>query len=418
MRVSYLSILGVRHAKPLVLAALLGRFSYAMGPLALVLFVQDATGSFAQAGAASAATVLASGLSAPVRGRLVDRYGQGRCLPPLAVLYAAALVGVVAVTRPGSTGALATVLLAGLAGMSIPPLAASMRVLWASLVGRGPALQTAYALDTVLEEGIFTLGPLVAGGLVVAVDPAAGLLAAAVCSVAGTLAFVTSPVSRAWTGRDSEPVGWAGALRGPGIRVLVASLIGVGAAIGVWDIALVATARGWGSPATGGVLLTLVAAGSAVGGLLYGAREWRWPVERRFVMLLALLALVCAPLSTVPGLVALAGVVVALGLLLAPLVSSAYVLATELAPPGTLTEATTWVTTASNVTAAAGMVLAGAMVDEVGVPPTFAAASAFVVVALLVALAGRSRLTAATGQARPRPRHLATRQRGRRWHTL
>jgi hypothetical protein len=44
-----------------------------------------------------------------------------------------------------------------------------MRVLWTTLVGQGPALQTAYALDTVLEEAIFTLGPLAAGGLLAAI---------------------------------------------------------------------------------------------------------------------------------------------------------------------------------------------------------------------------------------------------------
>ena len=391
MRVSYRSVLSVRHARPLVLAALLGRFSFAMGPLGLVLFVQDATGSFAKAGVASAATTLASGLLAPVRGRLVDRYGQGRCLPLFAGVYAVALVGVVVVTRPGPTGAPATILLAGLAGMAAPPLGASMRVLWAVLVGQGPALQTAYALDAVLEEVIFTLGPLVTVAVTV-VDPAAGLLTAAALGVAGTLAFVASPVSRAWTGRPSERVGWAGAMAAPGLRVLVASLVGVGAAIGIWDIAVVAAGRDFGSLATGGLLFALVSAGSAVGGLAYGARTWRRPVGQRFVLLLALLALVCAPMAVAGGLLALAALATLVGLLLAPLISSAYVLATGLAPPGTLTEAATWVLTANNVTAAAGMALAGAMVEGVGVGWTFAAAWACAAVALLVALAGRARL--------------------------
>jgi len=53
---SYVAILRTPHARPLVLASLVGRLSSGMGPLALVLFVQDATGSFANAGAASAAT--------------------------------------------------------------------------------------------------------------------------------------------------------------------------------------------------------------------------------------------------------------------------------------------------------------------------------------------------------------------------
>jgi MFS family permease len=391
MRASYVAVLRTRHARPLVLAATLGRLSFGMGPLALVLHVQAATGSFARAGAASAATALSNGLSAPLRGRLVDRYGQRRTLLPCAVVYAASLDAVVALARPGAAGAVLTVALAGLAGAAVPPLVPSMRVLWTSLVGRGPALQTAYALDSVLDEATSTVGPLAAGGLAVA-DPAVGLAVAAGLGVVGTAAFTASPVSRAWSGDAVRPAGWAGAMAGPGIRTLVATLVGVGAALGIWEIGLVAAARADGSAAAGGVLLALLSAGSAVGGLLYGARSWRRPTGQRFVILLALLWLACAPLALAPGLVALGVLAGVMGLVLAPAASSSYVLAAELAPAGTMTESTTWTTTANNVTAAAGIAAAGVMVDRVGVPWTLGTAWICVTVALLVAVAGRSRL--------------------------
>ena len=44
MQPSYVAILRTPHARPLVLASLVGRLSSGAGPLALVLFVQDATG--------------------------------------------------------------------------------------------------------------------------------------------------------------------------------------------------------------------------------------------------------------------------------------------------------------------------------------------------------------------------------------
>jgi len=93
VRSSYLAVLRLPHARPLLLASLVGRLANATGPLSVVLFVQEQTGSLAQAGAASAAIGLASGLLAPVRGRLVDRYGQRRCLAPMALGFAAALAG-------------------------------------------------------------------------------------------------------------------------------------------------------------------------------------------------------------------------------------------------------------------------------------------------------------------------------------
>jgi hypothetical protein len=106
---SYLAVLRVRHARPLLVAALVGRLSFAMGTVALVLFVQHATGSFAVAGVVSAAAFLANGLLAPVRGRLVDRYGLRRTLPSLAVGYAAALVGLVVAVSADPANTLAAV---------------------------------------------------------------------------------------------------------------------------------------------------------------------------------------------------------------------------------------------------------------------------------------------------------------------
>jgi MFS family permease len=407
---SYLAILRTPHARPLVLASLVGRLSSGTGPLALVLYVQDATGSFAYAGAASAATLLANGLLAPVRGRLVDRYGQRRCLPPLAICFAAALAGVVAVARPGRAGGAATVALAAAAGATVPPLSASMRVLWVSLVGRGPQLQTAYALDAVLEEMLFVVGPLLAGVLAAGVDPAAGLLVAAGLALLGTFGFVVSPVSWAWSGSQARRAGWAGSMASPGMRTLALTLAGVGAAIGIWEIGVVAAARREGVIEVAGILLAAWAAASAVGGLWYGSRTWRGATGRRFLALLALLALVGVPMAAAPSLVVLGAVVAFVGLITAPLESSAFVLAAELAPPGTLTESATWVTTAMNVAAAAGIALAGTLVDRAGVSSTLLIAWGCASAALLVALAGRASLGAERYRGRHEARHMRARQ--------
>jgi predicted MFS family arabinose efflux permease len=397
MAYSYREVLKQPRALRLFAAASLGRLSFAMGPLALVLFMQAARGSFAVAGAASAATALASGLFAPVRGRLVDRHGQSRTLPALALLYAAAFGGVVLVARGGAVTAVIAVLLSGLAGAVAPPLPASMRVLWGTLVGAGPRLQTALALDSVVEDVVYTMGPLLAGGLSAAFSPAVALGVVAVLAVAGSVAFVSSPVSRTWSAPAAEVrggVGWAGAMGERGIRTLVLSLAGFGAAIGIIDITLVAAAREAGSAPLGGVLLALLSAGSVAGGLWYGSRAWRLDAGQRFVRILALLALVAAFLPLARSLVLLGIVVVAAGLLLSPLESSAYVLASQLAPAGTVTEAASWVTTANNVTAAAGIALAGVLVGGPGVIWALVAAWASVVLALLVALLGRDSLRA------------------------
>ena len=406
MAYSYREVLKEPRALRLFAAASLGRLSFAMGPLALVLFMQAARGSFAVAGASSGATALASGLFAPVRGRLVDRHGQSRTLPALALLYAAAFGGVLLVSRAGTGGAVAAVLLSGVAGAFAPPLPASMRVLWGTLVGAGPRLQTALALDSVVEDVVYTTGPLMAGGLAAAFGPAVALAVVGLLAVAGSLAFVSSPVSRAWSAPGAEPrggIGWAGAMGERGIRTLVLSLAGFGAAIGVIDITVVAAAREAGSAPLGGVLLALLSAGSIAGGLWYGSRAWRLDTGQRFVRILALFALVSAFLPLARPLPLLGIVVAVAGLLLSPLESSAYLLASQLAPDGTQTEAASWVTTANNVTAAAGIAVAGLLVGGPGVAWALVAAWGSAVLALVAAVAGRRALSALPVASRRHP---------------
>ena len=119
----------------------------------------------------------------------------------------------------------------------------------ASLVGQGlQAPCTAYALDAVLDELLFVIGPLLAG-LGHLYQPAAGVLATAGLAVAGTLGVVASPVSRAQTGSRAAAAASGRAAGAPARpRTLVLSLAGVGAAIGIWEIGLVGAAREHGCP--------------------------------------------------------------------------------------------------------------------------------------------------------------------------
>jgi predicted MFS family arabinose efflux permease len=194
------------------------------------------------------------------------------------------------------------------------------------------------------------------------------------------------------------------------MRTLALSLTGVGAAIGIWEIGLVGAARDAGAAEAASLLLAAWAAASAVGGLWYGARSWRRPAGQRYLVLLTLVVLAGVPMSATASPLALGVVVALVGLVLAPLESSAYVLAAELAPPGTLTESGTWMTSAINVSAAAGLAAAGTLVDRAGVPATLAVAGACTAAGLLVALLGRDRLGAAPYRGRHAASHATARQ--------
>lgn len=87
-RPSYAAVLSVPHARRIFTAALVGRLSYGVAPIAVMLAVTRATGSYAVAGVVMALFGAAVVFLSPYRAALVDRYGPGgpsspcRCSTP------------------------------------------------------------------------------------------------------------------------------------------------------------------------------------------------------------------------------------------------------------------------------------------------------------------------------------------------
>src|SRR5437879_13535936 len=69
------------------------RLPYAMAPLATLVLIDDATGSFTFAGFAGAAQSVAMAVSGPVIGALADRFGQRAVGVTTALANIAALLG-------------------------------------------------------------------------------------------------------------------------------------------------------------------------------------------------------------------------------------------------------------------------------------------------------------------------------------
>jgi MFS family permease len=360
----------------LAATALLGRLPVGIFSLAIVLVVRDHTGSFAQAGVASAAFAIGAGLVAPLQGRLVDRFGQPAVLLPSALANAAALAALALAAEAGAAGGV-LVPLAAIGGAALPPLSACMRSQWAALFADDDGARgTAYSLESVFNEVIFIVGPLLTTLLVAIASPSAALLAAAGVSLLGTLGFATTQLARGWRGEVATRTA-AGALASPGMRTLVLAIVPTGMAFGVVEVALPAFAVEHGHrPALAGVLLSAMAIGSVLGGLWSAARHWRLATIRRFLLLQAAFAVGMLPLLAADSLVAMAGAMLVAGLALAPSAAAGYLLIDQMAPAGTSTEAYTWVVTATVTGTALGAALAGLLVQHASVRWALAAAFA------------------------------------------
>jgi MFS family permease len=363
-RSRYLEILRLPHVAPLLLASMLARLPYGLYALAAILYLAEARGSYAVAGLVDGGFAIGAAVGAPWQSRLIDRHGQRRVLVPAALLDAAATGLLIALTEADAPTV--TLVACGLVGgLAVPSIGGALRALWPELLrGRDDLLATAFALDSVAVELLFTLGPLIAAVIIAVASPMSALVVSAVCSLVGTVAFIARPPSRDWRPHaESGSHGPLGALRSAGVRTIVFSSLPIGFCFGAVEISLPAFAQEHGARELAGVLLATWSLASVAGGLVYGARTWPGSLGSIYLWLSLLLPLGYLPALLSPSIAAMALLILPAGLLIAPLGAAGNELIARVAPAGAATEAYAWPVTAILVGFAAGTAVGGGLVE-------------------------------------------------------
>jgi predicted MFS family arabinose efflux permease len=380
----YLALARLAPARRLVLAIGAATLAWGMLPLAIVLTVEGATGSYPSAGLVVAGFGAAAGISAPFRGRVVDRRGASPWLPGLAAGCAAAVVALAAATKGGAPVWL-LVALAAVSGVVAPPLVAYARSVWPQAVE--PALvRRGYAVTSLLSDVGLVAGPALAGGLYL-------LAGFAVLPLCGAILLVASLLALATAARGSEAPRPRPMPRLRSSRALLALLavsVLLGCALGLVQVAVPTIAGGWGEEELAGPLLAAFALGSVAGALWFGSRSWRGSTVRRYLVAVLALGLLLLPIGLATRPLTLGTLLLLAGLAFGPATVSVFESIDVLAP-GSGAEGLTWITTAEAAGWAVGSAGAALLVTEVGRAAPFLLASALLVVpaATLLVLARR-----------------------------
>ncbi|MFD7732462.1 MFS transporter [Kitasatospora phosalacinea] len=399
----YRPVFAAPGALAFTLSGLLGRLALAMNGVSVVVLVADRRGSYALAGAVSAVGVLAGAVLLPLLGRLVDRRGQARVAVPAVLASGLPTAGLLLCVRSGAPAW--TLFLCWALSGSSPDLGGMARARWAHLHRADPAvLHRANALEQSLDELCFMAGPVLGMVLCTALAPEAGLLAAWTLGTAGTLLFAAQRATEP-PPAVRRPSRAKGLLRTPGLPPLLAVFLAAGVLFGSLEVTTLAYTDALGRQSAGGGLLALVAAGSCVSGLAFGAVRPRRPVAVRLALGTGAMAvLMLLPLAAGlagAGVPALGAALLAAGSGTAPTMVSGMTLAQRLLPAHRLTEGMALAVSAILVGISTGATLGGALAQHTAPGTGYLLPSGAALLALLAAAGLARRADRPEGPRRP-----------------
>jgi predicted MFS family arabinose efflux permease len=388
----YAAILRTPGVATILLATLLGRLPIGISGLAILLYVEEVSDSFAAAGVCAGALALGSAAGAPFQGRLIDRRGAGMLLP-LAIVHGAGLVSIWLAGEAGVPVALLAALSLA-AGASLPPVSSVLRSRWPYLLP-GELLAGAFALDSVMIEVIFVAGPLITTVVVATVGPQYALIVSAASVLLGTSWMLAGLAGRPGPERTEagRPAFGLGALASPGLRTLVLASMPVGFAFGTLEVVLPAFSEAEGSKELAGLLLAAWSAASGVSGFIWGARGGGAPLLQAHLLFAWLLPLGVVPLLLAGSPLSMALLAILAGLPIAPLIASRNQLVGRVVLPGTATEAYTWPLTALVAGVSLGAAAGGAVIEASSWSAGVVLAAAVASVGAAVVLGRRGTLT-------------------------
>lgn len=379
---AYLTVWRLPSAPVLLLAGFAGRLPSSMVPLALLLMVQQQTGSYAVAGLAAATLGVASAVMAPVLGRVADRRGPRRVLVTQAALYPLLLTLLVAVALGGAPDAL-VVAASGLAGASTPLVSGTVRALWSRTDPR--SRPTAYALDATAMELVFVVGPTLVAVLSVLAAPAWAVGVAGALAIVGAVGIAGA--ARTWVPAPAARAGLFSTVLAPGMPRVLLSGSALMLGFGALEVAIPAFADSAGSPGMSGLLLAVWSLGSVVGGLWFGAKVLSASLPRQYRWLLFGVTIGLAPLAWISSPWALGVLLFLGGTAIAPTLTVQNSLVGSIAPVHATTEAFTWLSTVAVGASAVGAALGGALIEtRFGVPGALVLACLGAAAAVVVTL--------------------------------
>ncbi|MCX6419634.1 MAG: MFS transporter [Actinobacteria bacterium] len=372
----YIQIYRTKGAFKFSLAAFIARMPISMMSIAIVFVVVAKTDSYALAGTFTAVGALIAAFVAPFWSRAADRYGQSRILTIAAPIHIAALLGFLTAIRLDAPKWSWFLLLMLFEGVFVGT-GQMVRRRWSHVLnGDSKLMNTAYSVESLLDEIVFMVGPIITTLCATNIGPYAGLLTAAIFLSVGSIFFISQ--------KETEPTPHPKVKgikhRNPIFTVEVQSIffpfIFAGASFSATGLIIVGYADQYGAKSQTGLLYAIWALGSLIAAFINGALHWKISAKNRFMFFTLALAIFTLPLllaaKLFPGNFFTLSIALFLnGIFIAPLIVAGYTAAENLVEENQVTETLAWILSGLILGGALPGAITGHIIDTTGAQTAF-----------------------------------------------
>jgi MFS family permease len=330
-----------RELRRIVLSSILPRLPAGINGFAITMMVESFYGSLSIGGFTTSAYLVAFGIMAPLLGRFVDQRGPKSVVVPFGIAHAIALLVLVfAAWQRVSVPLL--LCCAAVVGLTFPPVSMTVRAMWRKSNFPDNTKQLGFALEGVIMETVFVSGPLIMSFFLLIKFPPGALIFSALTMVIGVCWFARSGALERWGDVEIAKRHWLGPLKMTGVRrALIVSML-LGATFGLQEFGIIAVARAAGADAMIGVLTAAYSVPSAIAGLMYGTRQYAWPLNRQMAIGHVWVALLSLLLGFSASLWLFGVLCFFCGMAVGPVITASQMQLGKLTPSEYSTEAFTW----------------------------------------------------------------------------
>ncbi len=372
----YINIYRTKGAFKFSLAAFIARMPISMMSIAIVFVIVAKTDSYALAGTFTAIGALMAALVVPFWSRAADRYGQSRILSIAVPIHIIALLGFLTVIRLDAPRWSWFILLIIFEGVFVGT-GQMVRRRWSHVLnGDSKLMNTAYSVESLLDEIVFMVGPIITTLCAINVGPYAGVLAAAIFLSIGSILFIAQKGTEPMPHPKIKGVKHKNPIFTLEVQAIFLPFIFTGASFAAIGLIVVAYADQYGAKSQTGLLYAIWALGSLIAAFINGAQHWKISAKSRYIFFTIALAIFTLPLllaaKLFPGNLLMLSIALFLnGIFIAPLIVAGYTAAENLVEENQVTETLAWILSGLILGGALPGAITGHIIDTTGAQTAF-----------------------------------------------